>query len=67
MLKQRKKMSLARKGKHFSTETKKKMSEAQTGNKHPLYGKHHSFETKKKMSLAIKSYWSMKKAYEKII
>ena len=33
-----------------SEETKRKMSEAQTGEKHPLYGKHHSEETRKKIS-----------------
>ena len=35
-----------------SEETKKKMSEAMTGEKHPMFGKHLSEETKKKMSEA---------------
>ena len=38
-----------RKGRQFSEETKKKMSESQKGNTKML-GKHHSEETKKKMS-----------------
>ena len=33
-----------------SEETKKKMSEAMTGEKHPMFGKHRSEETRKKMS-----------------
>ena len=33
-----------------SEETRRKMSEAQTGEKHPMYGKHRSEETKKKIS-----------------
>ena len=37
-------------GKHHSLETKKKMSEARKGEKHPLYGKHLSEETKKKLT-----------------
>jgi len=43
------------KGKHLSVETRKKMSEALKGEKHPLYGKHHSEETKRKISLAMRS------------
>ena len=46
-------ISLHRKGKHRSEETKKKLSEAQKGNKNML-GKHHSEETKKKLSEARK-------------
>ena len=42
--------SLHKKGKHHSEETKKKMSEAQKGEKNPMHGKHHFEETKKKMS-----------------
>ena len=42
------------KGKHHSLETKKKMSAAQKGEKHPLYGKHLSEETKRKISEAQK-------------
>jgi len=45
-------MSEALKGKTRSLETRKKMSEAQKGKKHPFYGKHHSEETKRKMVLA---------------
>ena len=33
-----------------SEESKKKMSESVTGEKHPMFGKHHSEESKKKMS-----------------
>ena len=47
-------MSLHRIGKDISEETKKKMSEARKGEKHPMYGKHRSEETKKKMSEANK-------------
>ena len=43
-----------RKGSHHSLETRKKMSEAQKGERHPLYGKHHSLETRKKISEANK-------------
>ena len=41
-------------GRILSEETKRKLSEAQKGENHPLYGKHHSEETKKKMSEAHK-------------
>lgn len=37
-------------GKQHSEETKKKMSEAQQGEKSHMYGKHHSEEMKKKLS-----------------
>lgn len=37
-------------GKHLSKETKKKMSCAKLGDKHPMFGKHLSEETRKKMS-----------------
>ena len=37
------------KGRHLKEETKKKMSEAATGEKNPFYGRHHSEETKKKL------------------
>ena len=33
----------------FTEETKKKIAEAMTGEKHPFYGKHHSEKTKKKI------------------
>ena len=41
-------------GKHRSEETKKKLSEANKGEKNPMYGKHLSEETKKKLSEANK-------------
>ena len=41
-------------GKILSEETKRKMSEAKKGKKHPLYGKQLSEETKRKMSEAKK-------------
>ena len=41
-------------GKHFSEETKKKLSEANKGEKNPMYGKHFSEEHKKKLSEANK-------------
>lgn len=40
------------KGKKHSDESKKKISEAKKGEKHPLFGKHLSEETKRKMSEA---------------
>ena len=46
--------SLHRKGKHQSEESKKKISEAQKGEKNPNYGKHFSEEYKKKLSEAHK-------------
>ena len=36
----------------MSEETKKKISESHSGDKHPLWGKHHSEETKEKMRCA---------------
>ena len=47
---------------HFkhSEESKQKMSESVTGEKHPMFGKHHTEETRKKMSEAQtgeKAYW----------
>ena len=36
-----------------SEETKAKMSDSHSGNKHPLYGKHHSKQAKEKISLAM--------------
>lgn len=45
-------------GKHWSEETKRKISESHKGKyggeNHPLYGKHHSEETRKKISKANK-------------
>ena len=43
-------------GKHLSDETKRKISEAESGEKHHNYGKHHSEETKKKISDAQKGH-----------
>jgi len=40
-------MSEAHKGRKKSEETKRKISEAQKGEKHPNYGKHFSKETKR--------------------
>lgn len=53
-------------GKKHSDETKKKMSEAQKGEKHPMYGKHHSEEAKQKMSEAHKGTHHTEEAKQKI-
>ena len=45
---------LHKSGKHFSEEARRKMSEAKTGENHPMYGKHHSAETRRKMCDAKK-------------
>ena len=42
------------KGKKFSEETRKKMSESRKGENHYMYGKRHSEETKKRISKALK-------------
>ena len=47
--------SLHKKGKHHSIESRRKMSEAQKGEKNPMYGKKHSVETINKMSEAHKN------------
>ena len=39
-----------RRGSHHSLESRKKMSEAHKGEKHPNYGKRHSLKSRKKMS-----------------
>lgn len=43
-------ISLHNKGKKLSEETKRKLSEKNKGEKHPMYGKSHSEETRKKIS-----------------
>ena len=40
-------------GTHYSEETKKKLSEAKLGEKHPFFGKHHSPESKKNIAKAM--------------
>ena len=42
------------KGKHHSEESRKKMSEANKGDKNPRFGKHHSAEARKKISEEMK-------------
>ena len=42
------------KNKKLSEETKKKISEASKGEKHPMYGKHHTEETRQKISKSNK-------------
>jgi len=39
-------------GKKHSEETKQKMSDSRSNEKHPMYGKHHSADLKQKMSTA---------------
>lgn len=46
----REKMRVARIGRKASEEHKRKISEANQGENHPMWGKHHSDEAKKKMS-----------------
>ena len=51
-------MSVAQKGRTFSEESRKKMSEAQKnrkGDKAAMYGKKHSEEARMKMSIAAKN------------
>ena len=43
-------MSEAQKGKQFSEEHKRKLSEGRKGANNPFYGKHHSEETIRKLS-----------------
>ncbi len=48
-----------KKGTHHSKETKERMSESRSGEKHPFYGKHHSEETKEKLRIArAKQVWT---------
>lgn len=42
-----------------SEETRKKMSKAHMGEKHPFYGEHHSEETRKKISVRLKEMYSL--------
>ena len=56
------KLSELHKGKKFSEEHKRKISEAKKGRKHGMSGKHHNQETKQKMSEARKLYWQKRKA-----
>lgn len=53
-------------GRKASEKTKKKMSDAHCGDKHPMYGKHHSEDTKKKMSDARKGKPLSQSAKDKI-
>lgn len=54
-------ISLSLKGRVFSEETRKRMSESQKGKPNNFKGKTHSEETKIKMSIARKEYWKRKK------
>ena len=47
-------MSESQKGKKFSEEHKRKLSEAKKGRKNPMYGKPRSKATKRKISEAMK-------------
>ena len=50
----KKKMSEAKKGRTFTEEHRRKMSEARKGENHPLFGHHHSEESRRKISEAKK-------------
>ena len=50
----KKKMSEAKKGRTFTEEHRRKMSEAKKGENHPLFGHHHSEESRRKISAAKK-------------
>ena len=52
----RQKMSKSKKGHFVSEETKKKIAEAQSGEKNHNYGKHYSYEYKRKMSELLKGH-----------
>lgn len=56
----REKLSVMRRGKKLSAETREKMSEAQKGGKNHFFGKQHSDETKDKIRNAIKGchFWN---------
>ena len=51
----KRKMSLSHMGFSPTEETRRKISEANSGEKHHMYGKHHSQETRQKMSLSHKA------------
>lgn len=63
----KRRISNSLKGRVFSKEWKRKMSEAQKGEKHPMYGKHHSEETKEKMRKAQQEYQMLKRKKVNII
>ena len=46
------KNSLAHRGKHASAETRKKQSEANSGENNPFYGKHHTEDSRRKIAEA---------------
>lgn len=50
----KKKMSEAKKGRTFTAEHRRKLSEAKKGENHPLFGHHHSEESRRKISEAKK-------------
>ncbi len=56
-------------GRHHSEESKKKMAESHSGEKHYMYGKHHSKETKRKISDKQKgeSHYNCKLTKEQIL
>lgn len=45
----------------------KKISEANSGEKHPMYNKHHSEETKQKLRIKSLAYWTEEKKLERSI
>jgi hypothetical protein len=53
-------------GYHHSEETKRKMSSAKIGEKHPMFGKHHFIETKQKVSKKLKGIIRSKETREKM-
>ena len=63
---------MSTKGLKFSEETRRKMSEAHKGSKHPFYGKHHTTKSKEKISSKKKGkvpthlvkYWTGRKQTE---
>ena len=55
-----------KKGKKLSEETRKRISEMNKGENHPMYGKHHSEEAKKKMREANKGKHHSEEAKKKM-